>query len=511
MTTIESHTLKRPSFGRSREIRGHDCFDTPPEALAPLFVQEPLLAGVTAVSEPFCGLGNLVLDMRARGLTVFASDLLDRGCPDSTVLDFKDMTRRPCDVLISNPPYARSMEFIEHALALGFQVIALLLPVDFLCTADRRERLHKPGHLRRVHLLAERLQGMHDAAHLAAGGKKAGQSQKHAWFVLDATYRGPAVINPVSLHQPAAMMPWRLPMNATTTSAPASPPHDEPVHSRFGGSNASRVLRCPASVTLVAKVPAHQRKSSTHAERGTVLHAAMRMLIERACTLDALVGKTIDNYTITGDDVATALRPVLAYVDALLDAADSYYLLEQSVKFPGVDGAFGTCDLIVRVGNAVFVIDFKFGAGVLVRAIYPDGAEDVLNSQLMFYGTAGRFTLAEVFAGVDSITLTILQPQSIDVEAAMESSVVVTHAELDEFIVVFRTACEEALAPEPRLQRGDHCRFCPAQPICPAHRQPLLDLSQFENVRAPALGRAALAHSSAETPTTFQRKGSDHG
>ena len=67
------------------------------------------------------------------------------------------------------------------------------------------ERLHKRGHLRRVHVLAERLQDMHDANF---AGKKAGQSQVHAWFVFDRDYCGPATINPVSIKRPAARMPW---------------------------------------------------------------------------------------------------------------------------------------------------------------------------------------------------------------------------------------------------------------------------------------------------------------
>jgi hypothetical protein len=113
---------RRPSFGRSRKVRGLDEFDTPPEALDPLFEHEPLLAGVREVCEPFCGKGNLVLAMRARGLIVHASDIKDRGCPDSTVLDFLKMTKRPCDVLVSNCPYAITMECIEHALKLEFRV-----------------------------------------------------------------------------------------------------------------------------------------------------------------------------------------------------------------------------------------------------------------------------------------------------------------------------------------------------------------------------------------------------
>src|SRR6516162_11621623 len=48
--------------------------------------------------------------------------------------------------------------------------------------------------------------------------------------------------------------------------APASP-LVEPAHSPFGGSAAARVLRCPASVGLVAKVPKYLRRSSAYADR----------------------------------------------------------------------------------------------------------------------------------------------------------------------------------------------------------------------------------------------------
>ena len=117
------------------------------------------------------------------------------------------------------------------------------------------------------------------------------------------------------------------------------------------------------------------------------------------------------------------------------------------------------------------MVDFKFGTGVRVLALYPDGDEDVLNAQLLFYAAAARHSLPEFFAGVDHIVLTILQPQSIEADAEMVSSVTVTHAELDEFIALYRAACEEALAPAPRLERGDHCRFCPAAADLPgAHR-----------------------------------------
>jgi Protein of unknown function (DUF2800) len=94
----------------------------------------------------------------------------------------------------------------------------------------------------------------------------------------------------------------------------------EPGHSPFGGSVATRVLRCPASVGLVEKLPTHLRKSSTYADRGTALHAAMALLLDDSgLSIESLRGKTINDYTVTDDDIELALRPVLTYVVALLD------------------------------------------------------------------------------------------------------------------------------------------------------------------------------------------------
>jgi hypothetical protein len=253
----------------------------------------------------------------------------------------------------------------------------------------------------------------------------------------------------------------------------------EPAHSPFGGSVATRILRCPASVGLVKKVPAYLRKISAYAERGTACHTAMALLIENARTLDSLVDETINGYRITADDVENALRPAYAHVATLIDAPGAEFYLERRVVFPTIPGAFGTVDLIVRIGARVYIVDFKFGAGVRVLALYPDGDEDVINGQLAFYAAAARHSLPEFFTGVDEIVLTILQPMSIDADAEMISSVAVTPAELDAFVAIYRAACEEALTPTPRLQSGAQCRFCPARPICPAHTGPLLDLAQF--------------------------------
>src|SRR5262249_16218516 len=154
--------------------------------------------------------------------------------------------------------------------------------------------------------------------------------------------------------------------------------------------------------------------------------------------------------------------------------------LEPRIIFPSIAGAFGTADLIIRIGTTIYVVDFKFGFGVRVRALYADrdGDEDIINGQLLFYAAAARHSLPQFFPGAKKIVLTIFQPTSIDEDAELESSVSVTDGEIDEFIARYRAKCAEALGPAPHLERGDHCRFCPARPICP-DAKPLLDLAQF--------------------------------
>ena len=199
--------MARPFFGRTLIVRGYDCTDTPPATIEPVFAREPLLQGVTEISEPFAGAGWLVGAMRAKGLVVHAADIFPRGCSGCATCDFFDLARAPCGVLLSNPPYRSTELALEHAWKIGFRTVILLLRTTFLHSVQRYETIHKSGRLARVFVLAERV-NMHDA-HFK--GPKASQSQTHAWFTFDADHYGPATIVPASVNNPAERMPWERP------------------------------------------------------------------------------------------------------------------------------------------------------------------------------------------------------------------------------------------------------------------------------------------------------------
>jgi hypothetical protein len=137
------------------------------------------------VWEPACGDGAIVNVMRNAGHSVFASDVVDRGCPRSTVQDFFAATKRTADVIVTNPPFSMAQEFVDAALERAPKVI-MLLRLAFLESGTRMQWF-KDGPLARVHIASRRLPMMHRDGW---EGKKSGSAVAHAWFVWDRSRNG---------------------------------------------------------------------------------------------------------------------------------------------------------------------------------------------------------------------------------------------------------------------------------------------------------------------------------
>src|SRR5215475_9246489 len=105
------------------EHRG-DCYDTPPVAVHALLRVERL---PHCIWEPACGAGNIVTVLRKAGHEVIATDLNDRGCPDSlSRIDFLLPATFACDAIVTNPPYALAARFVALALERA-PLVAMLL------------------------------------------------------------------------------------------------------------------------------------------------------------------------------------------------------------------------------------------------------------------------------------------------------------------------------------------------------------------------------------------------
>lgn len=293
-----------------------------------------------------------------------------------------------------------------------------------------------------------------------------------------------------------------------------------------GGSSASRILGCPGSVDLLAKlaamveaqavaleasaeearesgdhdaweelnkkaasVRASLNRSSSYADEGTGLHEVMAYLVPAdidplKLITDTRVDELFAQYDLHDDRFFDAVVPAytafLAYLDSLYDEAEAAgfpdaeisILVEQRVGMPGIDGAFGTADIIIRTPVRSAVWDWKFGSGVPVYASYrkmvADKEVEFGNDQLTFYGRAAHATHPEYFEDHDDwpVDLIICQPRIGEGEPSIYHSTV---AELEEFRLDLIDAVDEALSGEGHKAKGSYCRFAACKSICPLH------------------------------------------
>ena len=221
-----------------------------------------------------------------------------------------------------------------------------------------------------------------------------------------------------------------------------------------GGSTASRVINCPGSVALVAKMP--PRPSSKYADEGTLLHEVMADLMNDGLKKpEDFLGRTYEGIELTQDLIDDKVRPAMQLLDEVDPEQMMDVLVERRVGFGDLlPGVFGSCDVLGRLGDTAYVIDWKFGDGVAVSA------EE--NKQLMFYAAAAMRTdgCEWVFKDAKDIELVIIQPPVIRRWKT-------TFDRIKEFELDLVRAVKAAQAPDAPLSHGDHCRWCAAKPICP--------------------------------------------
>lgn len=245
----------------------------------------------------------------------------------------------------------------------------------------------------------------------------------------------------------------------------------EAAHSRFGGSGAERWSTCWAAIELSDGLP---DTAGEAAKRGTVMHewAAYRLthLAENgkdfrhpAETLSASETELVDGYVNFVKDALKQAREQ--------DGSAKLYV---EVKFALPDihpEAFGTADAVIITPVRIIVLDFKSGRGVVVT---PERADGSLNLQLAFYTWGVWCVFGSLFKSIPLIEVAIYQPLVWAEPYWRRTSLL----ELEEQVDLMRTGADRSAQGGNSPTAGDHCKFCPAIPICPAYRE--LKLAVYE-------------------------------
>ena len=238
-----------------------------------------------------------------------------------------------------------------------------------------------------------------------------------------------------------------------------------------GGSTAGRVMACPPS-RLVASEP---QKDTDFTRMGTLLHNAMEMV---------LTGNTVEETLVLLDDAAQSdderetlrwkfFRALEIWRMIQSDTTVKQIHIEKRLHLGPVPGAFGTVDVLIEHhDNAVTVLDWKFGDGVMVSANSP---------QLHFYAAAAMTDpeTKHLFNGNTSVRLIIVQPSDRDPDNVLRTARTTT-TDLVFFMSRLKWAVDNG-HDDSLLNAGDHCKFCPVKPVCPKLKQLATQALQYDD------------------------------
>ena len=187
--TRSAHAILGARNYAQNEREENDYYATEPYA-ATLLMQVETFS--PRIWECACGEGHLAKEFEKAGYHVFSSDLIDRGF--GFVQDFLSSKTPPLPGfdIITNPPYSKAMEFVEHALEIveDGRKVAMFLKIQFLEGKARRALFDKfPP--KTIYVSSSRL-------HCAMNGdfEKYAKSNAicYAWFVWEKGYTGETVI-----------------------------------------------------------------------------------------------------------------------------------------------------------------------------------------------------------------------------------------------------------------------------------------------------------------------------
>ena len=220
-----------------------------------------------------------------------------------------------------------------------------------------------------------------------------------------------------------------------------------------GGSTAKRVINCPGSVALVARMPPNL--SSVYADTGTLLHNIIADILDTSAKPEDFLGMVHADVTFDQDLLERKLLPALAALNDIDAEREMEYAVESVVGFGELlPDVFGSADIVGRIGDTAYIVDWKFGDGVAVEV------EE--NPQLMFYAAAAMRTDATkwAFEGATKIELVIVQPPYVKRWETTPRRIQLFEKELI-------AAVKAAQQPDAPLAQGDWCRWCAAKAICP--------------------------------------------
>lgn len=229
-------------------------------------------------------------------------------------------------------------------------------------------------------------------------------------------------------------------------------------HSPLGASGAERWLNCPGSVEI-SKHAANNKEFLFEGEapeyrvQGSAAHQAAEFCLRESFDAWEVAGQAFGGYVLESDE----LLAVQVYLDEIWEILDHYPggqpLIEYRVEIPSFHPDFyGTLDFSHKVGNTLFIRDYKHGVGKIV---------DVENNpQMMYYA----FGLLYADLSIENVDIAIVQPRAFGEPIKRWR---VSAYDIRRWAYNVLQPSMHATKDSIEYNLGDWCQFCPAKLICP--------------------------------------------
>lgn len=264
----------------------------------------------------------------------------------------------------------------------------------------------------------------------------------------------------------------------------------------FRPSSIDRVILCPGSVVLSARLPRQKLPMTQPQQEGSAAHKVAEDALkgirqpdewsDRMVRLTDIHGWFADEEMVEGvglyvSEVESREGPgTERFVERQLSLAP----LDPSDPLFAQNRGTGDCVIVDRRRRRLTVADLKYGKGVMV----PGDSPQLRNYALMAMASVG------LGDGWETIETVVVQPRAFG-ESERVKSVLFSPAELlDGFLPTLVSAMEEALDPNARLNPSEKaCRWCPAKDVCPALRDRAFNMARDAFMQAPLIQAAASA------------------
>lgn len=233
-------------------------------------------------------------------------------------------------------------------------------------------------------------------------------------------------------------------------------------HSPLGASGASRWMACGGSVELTKEMAEYDDYSvdPQYRKEGSAAHPLAAQCLANGFDAWELGGREFEGVKAS----ELELECIQTYVDYCREATkeDDEVFIEHAVGEKEEDrphpSFYGTVDFAVFNAERLHIVDFKYGAGVVVQP--------KRNKQCMYYAYGILLDIERAHEKLDRdfpVKITIVQPRTFE-----ENPVKIWDTTAGE---IFDWAWEELLPkmrnPGIAFVAGEHCRFCPAKIACP--------------------------------------------